>query len=316
MKIILAQPRGFCAGVDRAIDIVKEALKIYGPPVYVRHEIVHNKRVVEDLKEKGAVFVEEIKEIPNGAVTVFSAHGVSRKVEDDAKFRKLPVLDATCPLVLKVHNQGIKYAKRGYEIILIGHAGHPEVEGTQGRVPGGVHLISTKKDVRKLKVKDENKLAYVTQTTLGVDDTKDVIQELEQRFPNIIGPGVEDICYATTNRQEAVRDLAKHVDLLLVVGSQNSSNSKRLEEIGREIKIPSYLIDGPADINKKWLKNVKTIGITAGASAPEAVVMEVVDELKKIEKSNVNVMDGIKEKVEFKLPAGIRYKKNKKELIA
>ena len=312
MKIILAQPRGFCAGVDRAIDIVKEALKIYGPPVYVRHEIVHNKRVVEDLKEKGAVFVEEIKEIPNGAVTVFSAHGVSRKVEDDSKSRKLPVLDATCPLVLKVHNQGIKYAKKGYEVILIGHEGHPEVEGTQGRIPGGVHLVSTKEDVRKLKVKDKNKLAYVTQTTLGVDDTKDV----EIQFPNIIGPGVENICYATTNRQESVRKLAKHVDLLLVVGSQNSSNSKRLEEIGREINIPSYLIDGPLDIKKKWLKNVKTIGITAGASAPEAVVMEVIDELKKIEKSNVQVMDGIKEKVEFKLPAGIRYKKDKKELVA
>ena len=314
MKIILAQPRGFCAGVDRAIDIVEEALKIYGPPVFVRHEIVHNKRVVEDLKEKGAVFVEDIKEIPDGAVTVFSAHGVSRKVEDDAKDRKLPVLDATCPLVLKVHNQGIKYAKKGYEIILIGHEGHPEVEGTQGRIPGGVHLVSTKEDVRKLKVKDKNKLAYVTQTTLGVDDTKDVIKELEVQFPKIVGPGVEDICYAT--RQEAVRDLAKHVDLLLVVGSQNSSNSKRLEEIGREIKIPSYLIDGPSDINKNWLKNVNTVGITAGASAPEAVVMEVVDELKKIEKSNVKVMDGIKEKVEFKLPAGIRYKKSKKELIA
>ena len=228
----------------------------------------------------------------------------------------MDVVDATCPLVLKVHNQGKRYAKKGYEIILIGHEGHPEVEGTQGRIPGGVHLVSTKEDVRKLKVKDENKLAYVTQTTLGVDDTKDVIEELETRFPKIVGPGVEDICYATTNRQEAVRDLAKHVDLLLVVGSQNSSNSKRLEEIGREIKIPSYLIDGPSDINKKWLKSVKTVGITAGASAPEAVVMEVVDELKKIENSNVKVMDGIKEKVEFKLPAGIRYKKNKKELIA
>ncbi len=316
MKIILAQPRGFCAGVDRAIEIVEEALQIYGPPVYVRQEIVHNKRVEEDLKEKGAIFVEEIKEIPNGAVTVFSAHGVSRKVEEDSRKRKLPILDATCPLVLKVHNQGIKYAKKGYEIILIGHEGHPEVEGTQGRIPGGVHLVSTKEDVRNLRIKDTNKVAYVTQTTLGVDDTKDVIKELENRFPSIVGPGVEDICYATTNRQEAVRDLAKHVDLLLVVGSQNSSNSKRLEEIGREIKIPSYLIDGPSDINKRWLKNVKTVGITAGASAPEAVVMEVVDELKKIENSDVKVMNGIEEKVEFKLPAGIRYKKNKKELIA
>ena len=315
MKIILAQPRGFCAGVDRAIEIVEKSLQIYGPPVYVRHEIVHNKRVVEDLKEKGAIFVEEIKEIPNGSVTVFSAHGVSRKVEEDAKEMKLPILDATCPLVLKVHNQGIKYAKRGYEIILIGHEGHPEVEGTQGRIPGGVHLVSTKEDVRKLKVKDENKLAYVTQTTLGVDDTKDVIKELEKKFPNIIGPGVEDICYATTNRQESVRKLAKHVNLLLVVGSKNSSNSNRLEEIGREMKIPSYLIDGPSDINKKWLRNVKTIGITAGASAPEAVVMEVVEELKKMEKSKVEVMNGIEETVEFKLPAAIRYKKNKSELV-
>ena len=316
MKIILAQPRGFCAGVDRAIDIVEEALKIYGPPVYVKHEIVHNKRVVEDLKEKGAIFVEEIKKVPNGAVTVFSAHGVSRKVEEDSKERKLPILDATCPLVLKVHNQGKKYAKKGYEIILIGHEGHPEVEGTQGRIPGGVHLVSTREDVINLKVKNKNKVAYVTQTTLGVDDTKDVIHELEKKFPSIIGPGVEDICYATTNRQVAVRKLAKYVDLLLVVGSKNSSNSNRLEEIGREMKIPSYLIDGPSDINKNWLKNVKTVGITAGASAPEAVVMEVVEELKKVEKSDVQVMDGIEEKVEFKLPAGIRYKKDKSELIA
>ena len=316
MKIILAQPRGFCAGVDRAIDIVEEALKIYGPPVYVRHEIVHNKRVVEDLKEKGAIFVEEIKKVPNGAVTVFSAHGVSRKVEEDSKERKLPILDATCPLVLKVHNQGKKYAKKGYEIILIGHEGHPEVEGTQGRIPGGVHLVSTREDVINLKVKNKKKVAYVTQTTLGVDDTKDVIKELKKKFPNIIGPGVEDICYATTNRQVAVRKLAKYVDLLLVVGSKNSSNSNRLEEIGREMKIPSYLIDGPSDINKNWLKNVKTVGITAGASAPETVVMEVVEELKKVEKSDVQVMDGIEEKVEFKLPAGIRYKKDKSELIA
>ena len=316
MKIILAQPRGFCAGVDRAIDIVEEALKIYGPPVYVKHEIVHNKRVVEDLKEKGAIFVEEIKKVPNGAVTVFSAHGVSRKVEEDSKKRKLPILDATCPLVLKVHNQGKKYAKKGYEIILIGHEGHPEVEGTQGRIPGGVHLVSTREDVINLKVKNKKKVAYVTQTTLGVDDTKDVIKELKKKFPNIIGPGVEDICYATTNRQVAVRKLAKYVDLLLVVGSKNSSNSNRLEEIGREMKIPSYLIDGPSDINKNWLKNVKTVGITAGASAPETVVMEVVEELKKVEKSDVQVMDGIEEKVEFKLPAGIRYKKDKSELIA
>ena len=316
MKIILAQPRGFCAGVDRAIDIVEEALKIYGPPVYVKHEIVHNKRVVEDLKEKGAIFVEEIKKVPNGAVTVFSAHGVSRKVEEDSKERKLPILDATCPLVLKVHNQGKKYAKKGYEIILIGHEGHPEVEGTQGRIPGGVHLVSTREDVINLKVKNKKKVAYVTQTTLGVDDTKDVIKELKKKFPNIIGPGVEDICYATTNRQVAVRKLAKYVDLLLVVGSKNSSNSKRLEEIGREMNIPSFLIDGPTNINKNWLKNVKTVGITAGASAPETVVMEVVEELKKVEKSDVQVMDGIEEKVEFKLPAGIRYKKDKSELIA
>jgi len=316
LKIILAQPRGFCAGVDRAIDIVEEALKIYGPPVYVKHEIVHNKRVVEDLKEKGAIFVEEIKKVPNGAVTVFSAHGVSRKVEEDSKERKLPILDATCPLVLKVHNQGKKYAKKGYEIILIGHEGHPEVEGTQGRIPGGVHLVSTREDVINLKVKNKKKVAYVTQTTLGVDDTKDVIKELKKKFPSIIGPGVEDICYATTNRQVAVRKLAKYVDLLLVVGSKNSSNSNRLEEIGREMKIPSYLIDGPSDINKNWLKNVKTVGITAGASAPETVVMEVVEELKKVEKSDVQVMDGIEEKVEFKLPAGIRYKKDKSELIA
>ena len=237
MKIILAQPRGFCAGVDRAIDIVEEALKIYGPPVYVKHEIVHNKRVVEDLKEKGAIFVEEIKKVPNGAVTVFSAHGVSRKVEEDSKERKLPILDATCPLVLKVHNQGKKYAKKGYEIILIGHEGHPEVEGTQGRIPGGVHLVSTREDVINLKVKNKKKVAYVTQTTLGVDDTKDVIKELKKKFPNIIGPGVEDICYATQNRQTAIKSMLEYVDVLVVVGSQNSSNSNRVPVVFTYTKI-------------------------------------------------------------------------------
>ena len=303
MKIILAQPRGFCAGVDRAIDIVSEALKIYGRPVYVRHEIVHNKRVVEDLKEKGAVFVEEIKEIPDGAVTVFSAHGVSRKVEDDAKLRKLPILDATCPLVLKVHNQGIKYAKKGYEVILIGHEGHPEVEGTQGRIPGGVHLVSTKEDVRKLKVKDENKLAYVTQTTLGVDDTKDVIEELETRFPNIVGPGVEDICYATTNRQAAVKKIAKDCEMFFIIGSKNSSNSLRLVEVAQQAGCQqSELIFSESKVPIEKIINCSTIGISSGASAPEVLVKNFIDRIKKEVDVDIKEVEIIKENIIFKTP--------------
>ena len=243
LKIILAQPRGFCAGVERAIEIVERALKIYGPPVYVRHEIVHNKRVVNNLSSKGAVFVKELDQIPEGAVTVFSAHGVSQKVEDTASTRNLPVLDATCPLVAKVHKEGQRYSKDGFEVILIGHEGHPEVEGTMGRISGPVYLVSNTDDVKKLKVQNPDKLSYVSQTTLSVDDTRDVINALQERFPNIIGPDVKDICYATQNRQSAVRDLVKNVDLVLVVGARNSSNSNRLKDIGSESGVNTYLIE-------------------------------------------------------------------------
>ncbi len=243
MRVVLAQPRGFCAGVERAIEIVERALRKYGPPIYVRHEIVHNRHVVEDLRTRGAVFVDDLHEIPPGAMTVFSAHGVAKRVEEAAAARRLPVIDATCPLVAKVHNEGRRYAGQGREIVLVGHAGHAEVEGTIGQVPGRVHLVQTVADVATLEVSDPAKLAYITQTTLSVDDTRGIIAALQQRFPGIIGPDVRDICYATQNRQQAVRDLAALVDLILVVGSCNSSNSNRLREIGAELGRPSHLID-------------------------------------------------------------------------
>lgn len=306
MRVILSKPRGFCAGVTRAIDIVELALKKYGPPVYVRHEIVHNKRVVEDLKAKGAVFVEELDEVPDGAHTVFSAHGVSKKVADDAGTRDLPVIDATCPLVAKVHKEGQRYSAKDYDIILIGHEGHPEVIGTMGRIPGKVYLVSTAEDVGKLEVRDPNKLAYVTQTTLSVDDTRDVIEALKARFPTVVGPDVKDICYATQNRQSAVRELAGQVDLLLVVGAQNSSNSKRLSEIGKELNVPSYLIDDASGLNEVWLEDIKTIGITAGASAPEKLVQDLIKRLGELVDIEVEEVDGINENVQFRLPKELR----------
>jgi 4-hydroxy-3-methylbut-2-enyl diphosphate reductase len=306
ITVLLAEPRGFCAGVERAIEIVERAIQLFGPPVYVRHEIVHNKRVVEELKAKGAVFVEEVDEIPEGGVTVFSAHGVSQKVEDGAKLRDLPVIDATCPLVAKVHMEGQRYAAKGREVVLIGHEGHPEVEGTLGRIPGKVHLISSVEAVNKLKVKDPGKVAYVTQTTLSVDDTREVIEALKKRFPNIVGPDVKDICYATQNRQAAVRELARHVDLILVVGAQNSSNSNRLCEIGREMSVPSYLIDDATAVKPEWLDGVKTVGVTAGASAPEQLVRELIDRLADFGKIDVRTLNGIKENVQFKLPEQLR----------
>ena len=306
MRIILAQPRGFCAGVVRAIDIVELALKKYGPPVYVRHEIVHNKRVVEDLKAKGAVFVEELNEVPDDAITVFSAHGVSQKVADKAELRRLPVIDATCPLVAKVHKEGQRYSANNYDIVLIGHEGHPEVEGTMGRIPGTVYLVSSAEDVGQLEVKDPNKLAYVTQTTLSVDDTRDVIETLKQRFPKIVGPDVKDICYATQNRQSAVRKLAEKVDVLLVVGAQNSSNSNRLREIGAELNVPSYLIDDAQALDADWLKNCETVGITAGASAPEALVQELIERRSELDDVEFVNFDGIQENVTFKLPAELQ----------
>ncbi len=302
IRVLLAQPRGFCAGVERAIEIVNHALEKYGPPVYVRHEIVHNKHVVEALRAKGARFVHELDEVPDGAVTVFSAHGVSRKVLADAQDRGLPVIDATCPLVSKVHKEGQRYAERGYEIILIGHEGHPEVEGTRGQIPGGVLLISEPADVDRLRVRDSNKLAYITQTTLSVDDTRDVIEALMKRFPNIQGPDVKDICYATQNRQESVRHLAKEVDLLLVVGAPNSSNSNRLREIGLEMGLPSYLIEDSRGLEPEWLHGIGTIGITAGASAPEQLVQEVIRRLGDFGELEVKALIGIEEHVQFKLP--------------
>jgi 4-hydroxy-3-methylbut-2-en-1-yl diphosphate reductase len=302
LRVILAKPRGFCAGVERAIEIVERALDLYGPPVYVRHEIVHNKRVVEDLKAKGAVFVEELDEIPDGAVTIFSAHGVSQKVADDAQARMLPLLDATCPLVDKVHKEGQRYAANGYEIVLIGHEGHPEVEGTMGRIPGMVYLVSTPENVNELEVNTPDKLAYVSQTTLSVDDTRDVIEALQTRYPKIVGPDVKDICYATQNRQSAVRTLTEKVDLLLVVGARNSSNSNRLQEIGSETGIDTHLIEDPSAFDPVWLEGVGTVGITAGASTPEELVLELIEELRKYRDLAIENLDGEDENVQFKLP--------------
>ena len=306
MKVILAQPRGFCAGVERAIDIVERAIDRFGAPVYVRHEIVHNKRVVDDLKGKGAIFVEELSEVPSGAVTIFSAHGVSQVVEDEAGNRGLTVIDATCPLVAKVHKEGQRYATTGRDVVLIGHKGHPEVVGTLGRIEGQVHLISHPDDVEDLEVTNPDRIAYITQTTLSVDDTRAVIDALKKRFPNITGPDVNDICYATQNRQQAVREMAKYADLILVIGAANSSNSNRLREIGEEMNIPSYLIDDVRSLNPDWLDGAETVAITAGASAPERLVVELLERLKELGASEITELDGIVENVHFKLPPEVR----------
>ena len=305
MRVILAQPRGFCAGVERAIDIVEAALKQYGPPIYVRHEIVHNPRVVENLKAKGVRFVEQIDQIPNGAITVFSAHGVSEKVEQDASVRGLRPLDATCPLVSKVHKEGRRYSAKGYDIILIGHEDHPEVEGTMGQIPGPVLLVSDVEGVEALEVRDPEKVAYITQTTLSVDDTREVISALRRRFPDIVGPDVKDICYATQNRQAAVRALAEEVDLVLVVGAQNSSNSNRLCEVSNDSGVPSYLIEDPSKIDPQWLQGKECIGITAGASTPEELVHELIEQLREYADLEISTMEGIVENVRFSLPAGL-----------
>jgi 4-hydroxy-3-methylbut-2-enyl diphosphate reductase len=305
LTVIMAQPRGFCAGVDRAIEIVERALTLYGPPVYVRHEIVHNKWVVQDLRAKGVIFVGEVSEIPDGAITVFSAHGISEKVENSARLRELPVIDATCPLVTKVHREAQRYENEGREIILIGHEGHPEVEGTSGRVKQGVLLVQDAKDVATLEVKDPQKLAYVTQTTLSVDDTKDIINALKERFPAIAGPELRDICYATQNRQNAVRNLADQVDLLLVVGSANSSNSNRLRDLSEEMGTKAYLIDDAQNLNPDWFDAIASVGITAGASAPEHLVQGVVEAIGKIRRIEVKAMDGEVENTRFKLPAEV-----------
>lgn len=306
LHIILSEPRGFCAGVERAIEIVERALKKYGAPVYVRHEIVHNKYVVEDLRSKGAVFVNDINEIPPGATTIFSAHGVSEKVENSARERSLPVIDATCPLVTKVHKEAQRNEEEGKQIILIGHEGHPEVEGTSGRVKGEVILISKVEDVDSITVQDPEQLAYVTQTTLSVDDTAQIIARLKSRFPAISGPDLRDICYATQNRQNAVRELAKMVDTILVIGAVNSSNSNRLRDLGEEMGVPSYLINNAGDINGAWLEGVQSIGITAGASAPEILVNQVIEHLSTLRSVTVETMDGVKERTKFKLPEEVR----------
>jgi len=303
MRVILAQPRGFCAGVVRAIEIVERALEKHGPPVYVRHEIVHNKYVVESLKAKGARFVESLKEVPPGAVTVFSAHGVSKEVEREAAGRNLPVLDATCPLVTKVHNQGKRYVAQGRTLILIGHAGHPEVEGTMGQISGPVFLVQNEGDVEKLDLDADEAVAYVTQTTLSVDDTRSIIAALQRRFNDIVGPDTRDICYATQNRQAAVRELSDHVDVLLVVGAKNSSNSNRLREIGEEVGIPSFLIANGAELPAESVRHAKAVGITAGASAPDVLVEDVIDALRRLGPVEVSTMPGREEKIQFRLPA-------------
>jgi len=303
LRVVLAQPRGFCAGVERAIDIVERALRKYGSPIYVRHEIVHNRHVVEDLRGRGAIFVDDLADIPPGGLTIFSAHGVPRRVEDLARLRDLPVIDATCPLVAKVHNEGRRYAAQDREIVLIGHEGHAEVEGTVGQIPGIVHLVQTVEDVAALRPGSPDRLAYITQTTLSVDDTRQIIAALQQRFPGIVGPDVRDICYATQNRQQAVRELAGLVDVILVVGSGNSSNSNRLREIGTELGKPSYLIDDAAALRPEWFEGVATVGLTAGASAPDLLVQGVIEGLRAFDEVVVETLAGVAEDVRFRFPA-------------
>ncbi|AHG21132.1 4-hydroxy-3-methylbut-2-enyl diphosphate reductase [Chania multitudinisentens RB-25] len=310
MQILLANPRGFCAGVDRAISIVERALEIYGAPIYVRHEVVHNRYVVDSLRERGAVFIEEIAEVPDGSILIFSAHGVSQAVRAEAKARELTMLfDATCPLVTKVHMEVARASRKGTEAILIGHAGHPEVEGTMGQYSnpqGGMYLVESPEDVRKLQVKNEGNLCFMTQTTLSVDDTSDVIDALRKRFPNIIGPRKDDICYATTNRQEAVRNLAGEADVVLVVGSKNSSNSNRLAELAQRVGKPAYLIDSAADIQESWLKGAANIGVTAGASAPDVLVQDVIKRLKALGGGDVHELSGREENIVFEVPKELR----------
>lgn len=303
VTVILAKPRGFCAGVERAIEIVNKALDLYGAPVYVRHEIVHNKYVVDDLKKRGVIFVDSLEEVPFGKITIFSAHGVSEAVEDEAKQRGLPVLDATCPLVKKVHLEAMKHEVNGMEIILIGHAGHPEVEGTSGRIKNKVILVQTIEDVDSIEVNNPDNLAYVTQTTLSVDDTREIINALKNRFPNIQGPELRDICYATQNRQDAVRNLASSVDILLVIGAKNSSNSNRLRDLAEELGVRAYLINNEDEIKEDFFSTqVQYIGITAGASAPEILLEKVLSKLETFFDINIEEQDGIQENIKFKLP--------------
>jgi 4-hydroxy-3-methylbut-2-enyl diphosphate reductase len=309
MELLLANPRGFCAGVDRAIEIVERAIKLFGAPIYVRHEVVHNRFVVNDLKNKGAVFVEEVDEVPDNSILIFSAHGVSKQVQEQGKQRGLNVFDATCPLVTKVHMEVARFEKQGKECVLIGHVGHPEVEGTMGQYTsdeGGMYLVETPEDVANLTVKNPDDLAFVTQTTLSVDDTSVVIDALKAHFPKIEGPRKDDICYATQNRQDAVKNLAQRCDVVMVVGSKNSSNSNRLRELSDKLNTTAYLIDNAQEINPDWLENVSVVGLTAGASAPELLVQNVVERLQALGVTQVNELDGRPEKIEFSLPKELK----------
>jgi len=306
MDVLLANPRGFCAGVDRAIAIVEETLAQFGAPIYVRHEVVHNKFVVDDLKAKGAVFVEELDEVPAGATVVFSAHGVSKAVRAEAKARGLTVFDATCPLVTKVHVEVAKMREQGRDIVMIGHAGHPEVEGTMGQATGGIHLVESVEDVSHLVVRDASKLAYVTQTTLSVDDAAAVVEALKARFPEIVGPKRDDICYATQNRQDAVKALIPQVDAVIVVGSPNSSNSNRLREVAAHRGVPAWMVDRAEELREEWVAGKRRVGVTAGASAPEVLVKQVIARLKEMGALGVTELSGVVENVTFPLPKGLQ----------
>ena len=312
MHIKLANPRGFCAGVDRAIEIVNRALEVFGPPIYVRHEVVHNKFVVEDLRARGAIFVEELDQVPDDFIVIFSAHGVSKAVCQEAERRGLKVFDATCPLVTKVHMEVVRYSREGRECVLIGHAGHPEVEGTMGQYDesngGSIYLVENEDDVARLQVRNPESLAFVTQTTLSMDDTSKVIDALRQRFPNVGGPRKDDICYATQNRQDAVKQLAVECDLVLVVGSPNSSNSNRLRELAERIGTPAYLIDGAEDLKREWFEDIDKIGITAGASAPEVLVRGVIQQLREWGATGAEELAGRPENITFSMPKELRVK--------
>ena len=305
MQVLLANPRGFCAGVDRAIEIVERALAVHGAPIYVRHEVVHNNFVVEDLRAKGAVFVEELDEVPPGSTVIFSAHGVSQAVRRAAEARHLRVFDATCPLVTKVHVEVSKMREQGREIVMIGHKGHPEVEGTMGQSTGGMHLVERPEDVDRLVVENEDRLAFVTQTTLSVDDARQTIDALKRRFPKIVGPKKDDICYATQNRQDAVKALAQQCDVVIVVGSPNSSNSNRLREVAENQGVPAYMVDNAAELDAAWISGKARVGVTAGASAPEVLVGQVIERLRTLGAASVAQVEGAVERVVFPLPRGL-----------
>ena len=304
-EILLAQPRGFCAGVDRAIEIVERAIKLYGAPIYVRHEIVHNAYVVEDLRKKGAIFIEQLEEVPAGNTVIFSAHGVSKAVREEAESRGLRVYDATCPLVTKVHIEVAKMRQEGFDIVMIGHKGHPEVEGTMGQTAEGMYLVEDIDDVQALEIADPTRIAFVTQTTLSVDDAAEIIAALKAKFPGIREPKKQDICYATQNRQDAVKFMAPQCDVVIVVGSPNSSNSNRLRELAEKLGVPSYMVDSPDQINPAWVADKRRIGVTAGASAPEALAQAVIGRLRELGVRNVRALEGIEENIAFPLPRGL-----------